>query len=202
MISATGQKEQYMRCRTRGCQTKAAKTRYVEDKVLNALRQWLSEYEVKLKQQNDVVKHSTPLEFFEKSLGKLNREHDLLLKQKSSLHDLLEQGVYTKDDFLERAKVLAEKLDGSRTKIEELSNQLEQVRSKVTLPKDIVPETRRVIDLYCATTDAAKKNGLLKSLLDYAVYTKSKSQREDDFVLTIYPKLPQEKVCPLVTPYT
>lgn len=202
MVSAMGQKEPYMKCRTRGCQTKAAKTRYVEEKVLNALRRWLSEYEVKLKKQSDVAKRSTPVEFYEKALDKLNREHELILKQKSSLHDLLEQGIYTKEDFLERSRVLLSKLEESRAKVDDISGQLEQAKRKVDLPKNVVPEARRVIDLYCDTQDAARKNELLKSLLDYAVYTKSKSQREDDFELIIYPKLPQEKACPLVSPYT
>lgn len=202
MISAKGRKEQYTKCRTRGCQTKAAKTHYVEEKILHALRKWLSEYEVKLKQQGDIAKHSTSAEFFEKALNKLNKEHDLLLKQKSSLHDLLEQNIYTKEDFLDRSRILLDKLEESRAKITDTTSQLIQTKDKLNIPKSIVPQSRKVIDLYLTTTDPAKKNELLKSLLNYVVYSKSKNQREDDFELTIYPKLPQQKICPLVTPYT
>jgi len=196
MTAQMGKKDQFLKCTRRGCQTKAAKVRYVEEKALNALRQWLADYEVKLKQQSDIAKRSTPVEFFEKALDKLNKEHELLLKQKSSLHDLLEQEIYTKDDFLERSKVLLDKLTESRARIKESTQQLEQARHKLDIPKNIVPDARKVIDLYCDTVDTAKKNELLKSLLDYAVYAKSKDQREDDFELVIFPKLPRENICP------
>ncbi|KLU66348.1 recombinase [Desulfosporosinus acididurans] len=202
MVSAQGKRDQYMKCRTRGCQTKAAKTRYVEEKVMDALSKWLAEYEVKLKQQSETAKRSKQVDFLEKTLDKLNKEHNLLLKQKSSLHDLLEQGIYTKEDFLERSRVLLDKLEESRARIEKLTSQLEQDRSKVSLPKDIVPEARRAIDIYCSSADATKKNELLKLLLDYVVYNKSKSQHEDDFELKIFPKFPQEKAYSSVSSYT
>lgn len=189
MTAQQGKNHMYLKCTRRGCQTKAAKIHYVEKKILNALRLWLAEYEVTLKRQREIAKKSTPVEFFKKALEKLNKEHELLLKQKNSLHDLLEQGIYNKEDFLERSKVLLEKLSESRTRIEESERQLEQVQQKRDIPKNIAPETKKAIDLYSETVDIAKKNELLKSILDYATYKKTKTQRENDFDIEIYPKI-------------
>ena len=62
-------------------------------------------------------------------------------------------------------------------------------RNKVK--KDIIPAVEIVLDLYDKTKDPSKKNNLLNSVLDYAVYRKEKHQRDDDFTLVLYPKLPQ-----------
>jgi hypothetical protein len=59
---------------------------------------------------------------------------------------------------------------------------------------EIIPKIEKVLELYKTTNDPAKKNELLKSVLEKAVYTKAVNgrwhNRPDDFKLAIYPKLP------------
>lgn len=189
MSAQQAKRDSYLKCTKRGCPTKASKLRYVEDKITVALRHWLAEYEVKLAEENNALKKSASIEFYKKSLENLIKEKNTLHKQKNALHDLLEQGIYSKEDFLGRSRILLGKIADCEAQIDEVSQLIDRINLEKTLSDSIIPETKKVLDLYACATGVAEKNSLLKSILLYATYHKSKDQREDDFTIDIYPKI-------------
>lgn len=129
--------------------------------------------------------------FVNEQFEEMEKELEELEKQKNNLHDLLERGIYDVNTYLERSQILAERIDNTKISIENTSKHIELEEKRINAQKDIIPKVEKVLDLYPKTQNAEKKNKLLKSVLDYAVYKKDKEQRNDEFTLILYPKLPR-----------
>lgn len=181
----------HLMCYNRHCHNKSARFMYVEDRLLEGLRQWLMQYKAELKLQKKIDKTVNPFEFLEKSLDRLNKELKDLNGQKNRLHDLLEQGIYDTQTFLERSNILGQRLEATQQTIQEASARLEAEKTRKTAQNFLVPQVENILDVYYKTDDPAKKNILLKSVLDHATYRKEKDQRNDEFTLVVYPKLPE-----------
>ena len=121
--------------------------------------------------------------------NKLNDELQKSNLQLNNIYDLLEQGVYTKETFIER-------LNLSKAKIEALNNQLNilkkeaiEIMQKKNNKQILIPKIEKVIDQYYKTNDINLKNKLLKSVLQRVDYIKVNPKTKDDFKLKLFPKL-------------
>lgn len=108
--------------------------------------------------------------------------------QKGNLHDLLGKGVYSIDTFIERSNILAKQVEETKAAINEAQKALTEEMQRNKVKKDIISAVEVALDLYYKTEDPAKKNNLLKSVLNTAVYRKEKHQR--DFTLVLFLKFP------------
>lgn len=187
-------KDPYIMCYA-NCGNKSSKFKYVEKELLDALEQWSIQY----KAQWDIRKKATgeiaatsSISIFEKATENLEKELTELENQKSRLHDLLERGVYDVDTYLERSQNLAERIDSTKSNIDKAKLALNQEIQREKAQIDIIPKIEKVLDLYPKLEDPAQKNKLLKSILDYCEYDKKKSQRNDNFTLRLFPKLPKQ----------
>ncbi|AFK87738.1 integrase [Thermoanaerobacterium phage THSA-485A] len=180
-------KEAHIICPNK-CGNKSSKFIYVEKRLLQALEEWMQGYELDLQIEED---DSSFAEAQEKQKEALERELHELQKQKNNLHDLLERGIYDIDTFVERSTIVAQRIEETQKSIDVLVQKIEEEKNKRDKEK-ILPEIRHVLDLYWKTDDIAQKNMLLKSVLEKAEYLKEKKQREDNFELWIYPKLPEK----------
>ncbi|GBF73095.1 recombinase [Paenibacillus sp. 598K] len=177
----------HIMCSNQMCTNKSSKFEHVEAAVLAWIKGWIAHH----KSQWDVsedrgAKDATQIKI--KALGKMEEELNKLKKQKGSLHDLLEQGVYDMDTFLERSGVLSKRLDDQAASIAQLTQEIEQERQREAAQSDIVPKAENAIALYYETETMSGRNELLKTVIDHCVYNKEKHQREDDFTLEVYPK--------------
>ena len=104
-------------------------------------------------------------------LNGLISELEKVKKQQSSLYDLLEQGIYTKNVFLERQTALKERY-------EKLSAEISTIKSKKT-PKDVERTISTVHKLLSTwgTISAEEKNLLLKQCVRNIVYYRAHSDR-------------------------
>ena len=104
-------------------------------------------------------------------LNGLISELEKVKKQQSSLYDLLEQGIYTKNVFLERQTALKERY-------EKLSAEISAIKSKKT-PKDVERTIGTVHKLLSTwdTISAEEKNLLLKQCVRKIVYFRAHSDR-------------------------
>lgn len=177
---------------TVNCSNKSSKFKYVEKKLLEGLKEWLVNYKA---EWNDIdespTKSTNTLRLHKISLNKLKGELEELDNQKNNLHDLLERGIYDVDTYLERSQILAQRIDDAKINITKAEEDLKLEEKRIKAKKDIIPKVEKVLELYPKTSDPGKKNQLLKSVLDYAIYLKDKDQRNDEFTLTLYPKLPK-----------
>ncbi len=177
------------------CDNVSARLSSVEEKLLQALEEWVSGYKVELCLDN--VKGSAvrlQIERKRKELDKLKGELEKIKKQQSKTHDLLEQGIYDTNTFLDRTRINSEHMQvvEERLKTVEAELQLEERREESRI--NIIPKVERVLDIYYKLDSPAAKNDLLKEILEKVVYIKEHGGRwhnsPDDFELTLYPKLP------------
>ncbi|PEN31277.1 recombinase family protein [Bacillus toyonensis] len=187
-------RKETMDCKHRGCENKSSYTELIEKRLIEALKEWYINYKADFEKhkQDDKLKETQVIQMNEAALRKLDKELVDVQKQKNNLHDLLERGVYTVDMFLERSNVVSDRITEITSTMENLKKEIKTEIKKEKVKKDTIPQVEHVLDLYFKTDDPKKKNSLLKSVLEKAVYKKEKWQRLDDFELVLYPKLPQD----------
>jgi len=178
-------------CPTAKCPTVGSRLDVVEAALLAALEDWLRAYNIRSQSGRDMRADSEAIQEAERGIEKAQKQLDALNKQKGSLYDLLEQGVYSKDVFLERSRVLAARVTETERQIETLHKHLGALRKAELMQKNVAPSIQNVLDVYATLESPAEKNALLKTVLDHAVYFKSQggAWRESDMRLYVYPKL-------------
>lgn len=181
----------HLLCYNQLCQSKSSRFEYVEEKLLEGLREWLKQYKAEWGKRKRPKQTNNDIELKEQAMKSLERELAESEKQKSRLHDFLERGIYDEETYLERSQHLAKKIDDLQKGIQNAQEELKKEIHKEKAQKDIIPSVENVLVLYNKSDDPGQKNHLLKSVLDHAVYRKEKTQKGDDFTLILYPKLPQ-----------
>lgn len=184
--------DSHIMCVGRGCKNKSSKYIYVEQQVFEALHIWLDNYKRLMEYKPKEEENSTNMSsLLSTQIRELEKERELLEQQKSRLHDLLEQGVYDIDTFLSRNKELLERFNSNTEAISTLTTEYEKNVQRVAASKEIIPKFKQAIASYHITDHPAEKNMILKSVLEYCIYKKEKWQRNDQFDLTIVPRLPK-----------
>jgi DNA invertase Pin-like site-specific DNA recombinase len=178
-------------CYSQNCPNKSSRFEYVEQKLIRGLGEWLVSYRAEWQEDTDEKESSDMIELRKEAIQSLLRELHELQKQKEKLHDLLERGIYDEKTYLERANNLTERISSLQFNIRESETSLEVEIQRETAKQDIIPHVEKVLDLYHHLDDPAQKNNLLKSILDHATYRKEKWQKDDDFLLILYPRLPK-----------
>ncbi|MCT8978696.1 recombinase family protein [Clostridium sp. CX1] len=181
-------------CPATACSNVSSHLSFVEDRLLQALENWLENYKLKWEVNDETNNDDIQLNVKKKALKSLDDELKNLQKQMENIHDLLEQGIYSVDKFLERSKIINDKINKSQQDKEALLNDLKFEEVKNKSQRIIIPKIEKVLELYRATDDPELKNELLKEVVSKAVYTKTADGRRggdmSDFELVLYPKLP------------
>lgn len=158
----------YLLCYTSGC---CASTRFemIEKDILTAVREFAESFEInytKLK-TNDFDLLTSQLKTAENKMQTLN-------KQKNTLHDLLEQGIYSIDTFKERQQLLKTQFDEVNALISKLSAQLKYTNTdQTTLYNNMIT----LLSLW-QESSAQEKNVLIKRIIKSVEYERP-SQKED-----------------------
>ncbi len=184
----------YIVCHARACDNVSSPFKLVEERILATLKNWVEDYKISIKNQTEFnqVKNNG----LKKMMEKINKEIETLKKQLNSTYDLLEQGVYTSEQFLERSRILTERIEENQNKCKELNEELKIVIAQGESRQNFIPKVIHLLDVYDSLPTAAQKNQMLKEVLEKAVYLKEKSGAfrgvsADDFSLTVYPRLPK-----------
>lgn len=178
-------------CPTAKCPTVGSRRDVVEEALLAALADWLEAYKVRAQSGAGEQENGAAIQDAERSIARARNQLDALNKQKGSLYDLLEQGLYSKDVFLERSRVLAARITETERQIETLRKHLGALRQAELTRKSVAPSIQNVLDVYATLGTPAEQNALLKTVLDHVVYFKSQggAWRESDMRLYVYPKI-------------
>ena len=183
-------------CANTACKNVSSDLKLVEARILEALREWLSEYRVKweteYKNEFDDV---SIVAMKEANLRRLEKEFSTLKKQLDSTHDLLEQGVYTTDQFLERSRAVSERMAQNERDRIALGQDIEKEQAREVSRVLIIPKVEKLLDVYESLPDAKSKNDMLKEVLEKVVYKKETRARWsggslDNFEIVIYPRIP------------
>ncbi len=182
-------------CQTAHCATVASDLDDVEKEILNGLAEWLKDYKL---QWNipDSADSSPAVSMLQTQLLQKRKEEERLQSQLDNTYDLLEQGIYTKDVFLTRNKMVVEKLEEIHISIDSLEKEIVLEQKRLQAKIDVIPKVENILDVYWTLPDAKSKNDLLKSVLDKVIYTKSGRNGPHrkvhyTFALDLYPRLPK-----------
>lgn len=184
-------------CPVTSCDNISSRLDIVEEHIIMALEKWLHDYKLNWGVNAEKKPKNTQIGVKSKALKKIDDELKNLEKQIESLHDLLEQGVYSTDKFLERSKLLSEKIKHTQQDRAALALELNIEENREEARKNIIPKVEKVLEVYAKTEDVKLKNDLLKDVLEKVVYRKSVNARwhasADDFEIELYPKMPRVK---------
>ena len=165
----------YLICPTPGCSNIGTPLKIVENKVLEGVELWLDKYMIKSQNSKPdlkIVSNKPLIEQIDKQLAKLNH-------QITNTYDLLEQGIYTKEIFMQRQGVLTTEINKLQEEREKLFNEDEKRKQKEDLKYQLIPDAERLIDMYYNLESAEEKNILLKKVFKKIIYTKNKKGRWD-----------------------
>lgn len=161
------------------CKNKSIRYDIFEEQLLESLENYYRELEFNISLENDTnnSKDSNLLENLKKELIKSN-------KQKDSLFDFLERGIYTEEIFISRLELL----NGRIKTIEEEILKLEKDSSKNKIDEELVFHFKNIIEAYRLTSDITLKNRLLKTILTKIEYYRDASNTSDSLDLKLYIK--------------
>lgn len=182
-------------CSNPKCNNISSKLYIVENKIIEALKIWLENYKINYDNlpNNSKVDNNKMIEQSITSIKKeLERENTKLDK----IYDFLENGIYSKDEFINRSKSIKDNIQSLEEKLKEYQGFLSKNEEIQTQKEVIIPKLENVIDLYDKLETAGDKNILLKSIIAKITYLKTeKSIKKDsdptNFELYIYPKIPK-----------
>lgn len=160
----------------------------VEDKLIQSLKIYLKKYKLDIK-NNDNSDSTLLLQVNKDSIKNTGQEIETLQKQLNATYDLLEQGVYTNELFLERSNSIKTKIDELKKDLLYLEKESEKIEQLKNHKEIIAPSIEKIIDVYQKETEPKLKNELLKTVLEKVTYSKINPKSPEDFKLTLYLKL-------------
>lgn len=188
-----GPRNKILMCPNRVCDNVGAKFDVVEERLLQALAQWLADYRFTWADRppsddEDIISLK------EKSIRKSQGDIETLRKQLSRTHDLLEQGVYDTATFLDRSRSISQRIQAAQESIKTVSAELAEDEARAAARRNIIPKVEKLLEVYADLPSAQAKNEILKGVLQKVEYTRlTRSGRNgpfDNFELVLFPKLP------------
>lgn len=167
------------------CITISHRADETERAVLAAMRAWLSQYRLEGKRTPDGREKAA--QAAQEAVDKKKKALLLLDGQQQRLYDLLEQGVYTTEVFLQRSQNLAQRKDALQQELREAEEIEEKASRSVVMWKNIIPTMRSVLDSYSYNASPADRNNLLKQVLEKITY--QKDAPGDQPTLILFPKV-------------
>ena len=167
---------EHLICPTRGCCCSSRMDR-VEAALLREIRRQLDALVIQRDSRGE-----EDVEGYRKLLRATEKELTTLQGQKDRLHDLLEQGVYTIDTFLERSSRLETQIQASRSAVQGMEAKIAAVARKNR--GEVIDRIRNVLQAYQAA-DPPERNRMLKSIVERAFYYKEKGWPPERFILRV-----------------
>lgn len=166
-LPASGRQPAILKCRTRGCPTVQNYRAPIEEAVLSALRSWLDDAG-----RISSPETETPRAPIVSALDSMRAEQEKLLKQVDRLQDLLEQEVYTVEQYTQRFAKLQIRL---ARLADEIAAEQQRIDSQpvYATPAELAPAIVRLLDAY-PTATAQQKNDMLKQCISSVMYRKEK----------------------------
>jgi len=131
---------------------------------------------------------------YRQSIKRKFSELTTLYQQLDNTHTLLEQGIYSTDTFLERSRLLSQKIKNTKQNLEILKNDIDTSIMRKQNQKNIIPKVEYLLSVYNTLSTPKAKNDMLKEVLEKVIYIKCKNGRwhnnPDDFEIVLYPKIP------------
>ena len=184
-----------IKCLNKYCDNVSAPLSLVEAKVIEALKDWLKDYKLKVKRSSANADIKNRIALSNEALKNLRDEAKKIEKQISQTYDLVESGVYSVEVFTQRSKALAERRESILESISGTEEELRYEKKLITIKENAIPLIKDILGKYSIIDSAQIKNQLLKRIILRADYIKTEQNRRgnaynENFALDIFPKLP------------
>ena len=157
-------------CQNKFCEVSSSNFEIVETAVLEALRKKLGELKIESENKKNIINEE--IKSFRSSVKKIEQELSQLTTQQNKLYDLLEQGIYTQDLFLERQATLHDRKKALQSKLIEVREE----SPKQINYEDCIHKVSELLELY-PSLNAKDKNSMLRSVVKRILYYRPKSDR-------------------------
>ena len=175
-------------CKNKHCNNKSAYFHFVEKKLIEELENELKSFNYFLENTADENKKIKEAKEKEKAFIKVN-----IKKKKEMIErccEMLEEGIYSKERYLDRVQAIEEDLKALNLKYEELDAYEYDEEDRV---KTAIPILEKVLKEYW-NLSSIDKNRLLKTIIERVEYTKTKRKSvkdevDNNFELKIFLKI-------------
>lgn len=179
-------------CSNSKCDNVSSKLYIVENKIIEALKIWLENYNVDYKIKDNSSRDNNKI--IEQSISATQKKLEKENAKLDKIYEFLENGIYNKNEFLNRSKAIKNNIETLESKLEEYSFLLLKNIEIQNEKETMIPKQKNVIDLYNKLDNAKDKNILLKSIIAKVTYLKTEKAIKKDsdptnFELHIYPKI-------------
>ncbi|MCL1859879.1 MAG: recombinase family protein [Oscillospiraceae bacterium] len=169
----------HLLCTTKGC-CRGIRVDKLENVIIQKLKKIVGEYKFDVPVLADTDANSN-CDNIKKAIENSNSEINKFKTQLNSLYDLLEQKIYDIEIFTERKKYIDSEIAKHLLNIDNFNNALE----KETKPAyELIPEITGMLEKY-EILNPGEKNKLLKKIINYVVYSKTKQQWDSNFDIQI-----------------
>lgn len=191
---AKANKPSTLMCSNSKCDNVSSKFYIVENKIIEALKIWLENYKVNYEIKDNLNTDNNKI--IEQSISATKKELEKENTKLNKIYDFLENGVYSKDEFINRSKSIKDNIENLENKLKVYTELLNKNTEMQQQKEIMIPKLENVIDLYYKLESAEDKNILLKSMLAKVTYLKTQKAIKKDsaptnFELHIYPKTPK-----------
>ena len=179
-------------CSNSKCDNISSKLYIIENKIIESLKIWLENYKVNYEIKDNSSTDNNKI--IEQSITATKKELEKENTKLNKIYDFLENGIYSKEEFINRSKSIKENIESLENKLKEYTELLNKNTEMQQQKETIIPKLKNVIDLYYKLESAEDKNILLKSILAKVTYLKAeksikKNSDPTNFELHIYPKI-------------
>lgn len=183
-------RQEVLLCPYSACHTKASDLHLVESALLSFVSDMLEALEAPQAEREERSSDNNESNTLKRALAYGEKEMAALSAQEKRAFELVEQDVYTVNQFIIRSKELSEQKQALSERLDALRQEIQQFEAGQFTQKEIVPQLRHVLDCYHETEEASEKNALLKSILSKVVYTKTSGGRyqESNLKLFLFPR--------------
>lgn len=173
----------FYRCRTVGCPTFGIDCECVYDSVRKTLQGWVRVDPIEESESNENISEAGSV------YSAVKQQREQLTAQMSRLQDLLETGVYSAETYIERSKILSDRIRSVDAELARIQKEAD-AEKKVDLAP-LRPQIQHILDVW-ETSTPAEKNFLLKRVIRKILYRKTvrcnRSQNSADYLsLDFYP---------------
>ena len=182
-------------CYNRNCENKGVGFKLVEQEILLSLQNWLDDFKLKNKSQDNKNKSDSKnqISVKEKQLDKAFKDKSVLEKQLDKTYSLLEQGIYDTNEFLDRSTVLKKSISELDKKLKGLRQEINTENININNTENYIPKVESILQAYNNISDIEQKNRLMKEILSKIIYTREKRNYRDGinhkFEIKIIPKI-------------
>jgi len=179
-------------CPSISCKMVSSRLHTVDMAVMRSMREWISNYTAE--SQNITGAAAEQLKEIQQNIEVVKKEIEKVDSQFKRAFELVEQGVYTTEQFIQRRNDLQGRKKTSMDHLESLEAQQETIQSAINTRKYIIPQMEHVIDAFPVAT-VEERHELLQSVLYRIEYSKipepGQNSRDAKLCLTLFPKIPK-----------